>query len=295
MSDVERISLFAADLDDTLLGDTWRISARNMEALRELADSGVEVCVLSGRMPGSIKRVLNSLAFINYVGCYHGALVQELHTGRTVVSCPISEAALTEIQAWTSRAGYRCIYFVGDDAIADTRDAVVEFYELRTGATVHVLAEFLATSSISDVSKMIVYDPRETYRGKGESSSEVVLYQETLRMDFPSVRSMKTGLGYVELTHMDATKGAAVRRLSARLGITPQAASAIGDSYNDLDMLTTVSLSFAVGNAVPEVLGAVTRVVGANTDGGVAEAVELVLAHNRHATRAAKVANNAED
>lgn len=70
--------------------------------------------------------------------------------------------------------------------------------------------------------------------------------------------------------------------LCGKLGIPPNAVAAIGDSYNDLDMLTAVGMSFAVSNAVSDVRNAVSRVVGDNTADGVADAVDHLLRHNRH-------------
>jgi hypothetical protein len=77
-----------------------------------------------------------------------------------------------------------------------------------------------------------------------------------------------------------ASKGAALSRLAARLGVPRARVGAIGDWFNDLSMLAWAGTSFAMGQAPDEVRREATCVLRATaeTGGGVAEAVALWLA-----------------
>jgi HAD superfamily hydrolase (TIGR01484 family) len=136
VTDTNRIALFAVDLDDTLLNKQWCVSDRNRSALSALVASGVEVCIISGRMPDSMRRIVEPLEFVNYIGSYQGAIVEELHDKRIIASRPVPLQGVAEMLDWKSVKGYRCIYFVGERALAEADDAVVAYYRQRTGATV---------------------------------------------------------------------------------------------------------------------------------------------------------------
>lgn len=84
--------------------------------------------------------------------------------------------------------------------------------------------------------------------------------------------------GYaIHLSPADASKGRAVKFVLERLGIDPSEAVAVGDSAMDADLLKSVGLGVAVGNADEEL----KRVAGLVLDGpsglGVAELAKLIL------------------
>jgi hypothetical protein len=270
------VRIFAIDLDDTLLDDRWQITSDNRLALERLSNSGVEVCIISGRMPGSMRRVLEGFSFVNYIGCYHGAIVQEFISRVTLSSMPIAYSDVAILMEWKERSGLRFIYFIGDAAVSEHSDPVVSFYEQRTGITVKIgqHANVNALLGQVEISKLVVYKVAET--GSYELLSEEELLLSAASLPLRSARSFKTGLGYIEFTHSEATKATALRSLSERLSTPLSHTAAIGDSHNDLDMLLVAGYSFAVGNAVPEVRESVDYVVASNTEGGVAQAVQII-------------------
>jgi Cof subfamily protein (haloacid dehalogenase superfamily) len=276
-----RVALFAVDLDDTLLDKQWCVSERNRGALSALVASGVEVCIISGRMPDSMRRIVEPLEFVNYIGSYHGAIVEQLRGKRIIASRPVPLPGLVEILDWKGANDYRCIYFVGEHALAEADDDVVAYYRQRTGATVIFPDDPVSLISNAEVSKIILYDPREPYVKNCESSSEAKLCEEARQLNFSGMRCFQTGLGYIEFTNAEATKESAVRSLCSVLEIPLAATAAIGDSYNDLDMLATVGMSFAVSNAVADIRDVANHVVGDNNADGVANAVDILLRHNR--------------
>jgi hydroxymethylpyrimidine pyrophosphatase-like HAD family hydrolase len=52
---------------------------------------------------------------------------------------------------------------------------------------------------------------------------------------------------------------------------------AIGDNYNDLEMLEFAGLAFVMGNASEELKQNGWRVTGSNAENGVAQALEKIL------------------
>jgi hydroxymethylpyrimidine pyrophosphatase-like HAD family hydrolase len=78
------------------------------------------------------------------------------------------------------------------------------------------------------------------------------------------------------------SKHVAIARLADHLGIPMTAVMAIGDSFNDLEMLTSVGLGVAMGNA-PEAIQAVAGAVTARCEeDGVALALERYVLNACH-------------
>jgi Cof subfamily protein (haloacid dehalogenase superfamily) len=82
------------------------------------------------------------------------------------------------------------------------------------------------------------------------------------------------GLSFVEVHAPGVSKGAALRALSAILGIPREATIALGDEENDLSALAAAGLGIAMGNAAERVKAAASAVTGPHTADGWAEAVE---------------------
>lgn len=84
---------------------------------------------------------------------------------------------------------------------------------------------------------------------------------------------------YIEIIPLGVSKWTGLRWLLNEMGIDPVAVMAVGDGENDLDMLRSVGLGVAMGNANDAVKAAADVVVGSNEAAGVAEAIKrFVLA-----------------
>lgn len=75
-------------------------------------------------------------------------------------------------------------------------------------------------------------------------------------------------------------KGKALKKIASILGISPSEIAAIGDAQNDLEMLKSASISFALANACPEAKEISTHTTKNVHGEGVNEAIELILQEN---------------
>jgi len=82
---------------------------------------------------------------------------------------------------------------------------------------------------------------------------------------------------YLDVTALDANKGAALATLAAHLGVPLAQTAAIGDGGNDPAMFHVAGLSIAMGQAEDAVKRQADVVTGSNTEDGVAQAIEKYL------------------
>ncbi len=81
----------------------------------------------------------------------------------------------------------------------------------------------------------------------------------------------------IHLRSPDVNKGNALRKISSITKIPLAEIAAIGDGPNDVEMLQTAGLSFAVANSVEEAKRASTHVTNLPYGKGVAEAIDKIL------------------
>lgn len=81
----------------------------------------------------------------------------------------------------------------------------------------------------------------------------------------------------IHLRRPEVNKGNALKKVSSITKVPLAEIAAIGDGYNDVEMLQVAGLSFAVANSVEEAKRASQRVTRSPHGRGVAEAVEEVL------------------
>ena len=72
---------------------------------------------------------------------------------------------------------------------------------------------------------------------------------------------------------LGVSKAGAIKILAEKFGVDNAEILAIGDSDNDLAMITSVGCGVAMGNAVPAVKAAVTRITDTCENDGFAKAV----------------------
>ena len=85
------------------------------------------------------------------------------------------------------------------------------------------------------------------------------------------------GVEVVEAFDPAVNKWQAVRYVANRHGIEPKQIIAIGDDVNDLPMVQNAGLGVAMGNARPELIAAAKKVIGANSEDGLAKFLEEIV------------------
>lgn len=95
--------------------------------------------------------------------------------------------------------------------------------------------------------------------------------QAELAEDFSVMRSKPF---FLEFTEKGVTKGTSLNHLIKELGIKREEVIAIGDSYNDQEMIEFAGLGVAMGNAPEDIKAVANYVTDTNMKDGVAKVVE---------------------
>ena len=89
------------------------------------------------------------------------------------------------------------------------------------------------------------------------------------------------GVEWIDFMNKGVNKGEGLRHLCQVLGIAIADAAAVGDTYNDTEMLEAAGHSFIVANATPGMEEHADFRIPSNNDRGVAALIDAILAAKR--------------
>jgi Cof subfamily protein (haloacid dehalogenase superfamily) len=273
------IRLLGVDIDGTLLNPEFQISTADMSALRRAHAQGIEVVVVTGRRHTFALPIVQQLGFDMWLISSNGAVTRSLagetfhrdllpagtcrrlcdtmreFRGNTVLTFDTeAKGAIVlehtkelngSIQRWLEK-NLQYIDFVIPIENSLTRDPVQAMFCGPIGRMQQALAALAAGNLERDIT--------------------------VLRTEYP-VRD----LSIVDVLNQGCSKGHALERWANYRGIPREQVMAIGDNYNDIEMLAFAGLPFIMGNAAQELRRNGWAVTLPNDQSGVAAAIEQVL------------------
>lgn len=257
---MNRLKAAAFDLDDTLLRDDLSISDHTIDVFRRLHSGGFLFIAASGRTRMSMKPFVDELGCISLCISCNGAEVWNPDTDHVYFREVFPVELCREIARFGNEHGcYAQTY-------SDDRFYFNEYseYSVRYASTSKLPGEY-----VGDLVDFI-REPRSKILMMAETEKIAAMLSEA-KKQFDGRASVTCSKPYyLEFNPMEATKGNALKKSAALLGIPLSGIAAFGDSLNDLSMLEAAGCSVAVANARPEILSLCSRKCLSNQEDGVA-------------------------
>lgn len=260
-----KYKLIVTDLDDTLLRGDLTISERTIETIRRAMDRGITVAVATGRMYPSALPYARALGLKGPILCCQGAQIADIESGRTLKITGIQKALALEAIRHAEERGLYIQYYSTEAYFFEKTCEQSEYYNRMSGIRGAELGRKCSDALDFDPVKLLcIAEPpviREAYAEAREAFAE--------RLEIAISKP-----NYLEMTHPDANKGGAVKKLSELMGIPREQVMACGDALNDLTMLRFAGLGVAVANGDELVKSEADAVTASNEEDGVAQAIE---------------------
>jgi len=259
--------LVAIDIDGTLLADDGSISERNKAAVNQATlRTQVVLCTGRGYLSGrSILDLFSSpLSFISN----NGAVILH-HQHGIIHQAALPDDVLEAVVHFCRRENLRFGCNTLDNIYVERRFKGIaedyrKFYVVPT-AVDDILAEDLKIVKIS-----IASNPDKARTA----------YRHLLKSIGQRASVTQGGPGYVDITAESVNKATALRKLAAIAHIRPSEIIAMGNYYNDMEMIKMAGLGVAVGNAPEDVKKTADWVTLTNNEDGVAHALERFVLKN---------------
>ncbi|MFB5674386.1 Cof-type HAD-IIB family hydrolase [Paenibacillus terreus] len=282
------MKLIAVDLDGTLLNADSRISEVNASAVRKAQESGIKVAIATGRAVYDVQEKLKEAGLNAPIISANGAAVHD-DQKRLLISYPMDRSLAFSVLAWLEENEF---YYevMTDQAIYSPQKGhqilTIEMDRVLSANPDVTLKELIYATekqySQAGIVRIASYEhiPQEAeiYNILAFSLEEHKLEKGRSRFRNDSSLTMVVSSDHnFEVEDTRASKGNALAYLASHLGIPMEDTVAIGDSYNDISMLTSAGKGIAMGNAHDEIKALCDDVTLTNIENGVAYAIERLL------------------
>ncbi len=265
------IRLVIADVDGTLVTNEKVLTARAVEAVKRLKNTGIAFSITSGRPPLGMKMLIDALGLKEPIAAFNGGVF--VHPDLSVMTQSFVPAdTATKVLEAIGRHGLDCwVYTDRDWLVRDPKAPHVAREQWTVKFPPAVVPEF--SSHLDRVAKIV---------GISDDYAAVARCEAEVQRDCGNhVSAARSQPYYLDVTHPDANKGHVVEVLSQALSISPAQIATIGDMANDVLMFKKSGLSIAMGNASPEIQRQAQRVTSSNEEEGFAKAVEAYILGER--------------
>jgi hypothetical protein len=234
--------LMAMDLDDTLLTDDLTVTETTKAALRQAIAQGVHLTIATGRMFESARRIAGQIGLNVPIITYQGSLIKNLLDESVLYERAVPTEAAVKLCEFCRERGLHLQTYVDDKLYAAEENDKLKAYAKLSGIPYTIAPDFPALVAASSHTKMVIID-EPAYLDR--------LMPELRELLGPDVHLTKSKSNFLEALHREGTKGHALRFLAAHYGIPMEETIAVGDAWNDREMIEAAGLGVAMANAVP--------------------------------------------
>jgi Cof subfamily protein (haloacid dehalogenase superfamily) len=259
------VKLVAIDLDDTLLDSGLKIADNCLQAINEVQQQGILVTLATGRMYRSALPYARQLKVDVPLITYQGGLVKNSRSEEIIYYRPLPAKPAMEVIQFFRDNGVHYHTYRDDNLIMEMLTEEGRYYESLSGIKAEIVDDLVPIAGSGDAMKImaVTEDKKHLLTMERELKDR---YGETLNI----TRSKPF---FLEVMAREANKADALRVVAAHYHIDRNEVMAIGDSYNDIEMLEWAGVGVAMGNAWEVVKEAADHVTRSNDEDGVAEAL----------------------
>lgn len=259
------IKMIVSDMDGTLLNSNKQLPDDFAEVYGMLRDEGIRFVVASGRQYYTL---VDEFAHLNHDISFiaeNGGFIQWGEQSKVMNA--IERDALKEIIGACREMGVNIVLcgqskaYVEDESSAAFNQELARYYVKRTLVDdLTVVTEPILKIAINDFERI-----------------ESAIYP-LLKTQFGESFQISTSSPiWIDVMPVGTNKGKAIQFLQKELNVLPEETMAFGDYLNDLEMLQSVTHSYAMGNAHPDIKATARFRTLSNDEDGVLVAIRQHL------------------
>lgn len=259
------------DIDGTLIKSNHTISEATFTAVQKLKEKNILIILVSARPLSGITPIAEKIGLLNYpVASLNGACIAA--DKKIIFNSTIAIDTITRVYETL------CTY----DATTIYYEQVQWFSEFQNAATAYEQRITSVPVTIQPFTETLQY---WLHKRTGPNKIHVIAtaavvnkIQNNLKQLFINDLNIATSKPtYLEVMSIAASKSNAVKLLIEYHNIKRGEIIAIGDNFNDKEMIEFAGTGIAMGNAPAEVKAVADYVTDTNNNDGVAKALERFI------------------
>jgi len=234
------------DLDGTILKNYHEIHEENLKVLKKINESGIPVCIVTGRSYNRCKHFYEQLELSTPLCVFNGAYVFSPNDENypSFVGGVDKEVLIDFLQIISN------LY---TSVVCDLEDVMyVERYDKNDDISVVLEGNTVVEGSLL---KNLPTNPYSVILQAKNMESKARIFE--IIQSFPTLKvntwNLKDYPLILEITYHKVNKGKAVKHICKYLGYTMKDAICFGDGFNDRDMLIRSGWGVAMANAPLEI------------------------------------------
>ncbi|WP_449419281.1 Cof-type HAD-IIB family hydrolase [Phormidium nigroviride] len=265
------IQLLAVDIDGTIAGESNEIRERVTQAIFAAQAQGIKVVVATGRMYRSALRFHQTVGSSLPLICYQGAWIQDPITGKILSHLPVTKEKTIALLDYFEQPALRSLlsvhFYINDQLYVR---------EITTATQIYAQRSEIQPIAVGDLRSVLDTEPTKILALCDDPEAIANLLSNLRQIYTPAELYLTTSVAtFFEAANPLVSKGAALRYLAEEvLGLQSANVMAIGDNFNDLEMLSYAGIGVAMGNAPDEVKAIAQWVAPTVEEDGVAAAIE---------------------
>jgi Cof subfamily protein (haloacid dehalogenase superfamily) len=268
------IRLIGIDVDGTLLDSQGRMPPANRDAIHEAVAAGIHVSLVTGRSYPFARPVAEPLPAEVTLIVSNGA-VERAMDGSTYARRLLNrDVARTVLDATRPHRHAAALIF---DRDADRQVLYESMDWEHPGRRNYWSRNQSLIAQISPLEDALVEDPIQVmFNGGVEAMRDLSRTLQRHAADTFAVSLTEyiyRDFSLIDVTAPTATKGRALTWRAQQLGLTRDEVMAIGDNFNDLEMLESAGLPIVMANAVDGLKDRGWHMTGHQDEAGLAQAI----------------------
>jgi hypothetical protein len=252
-------SVIFFDIDGTLLNHEKELPASTKGAVLKLKQRGHQVVIATGRSPfmfDELRKELDINTFVSFNGQY------VVLNGKVLYTNPLQIPPLLKLTAAALRNGHPVVF--------------MDHQDMKANVPAH--AYIKESINTLKVNKFPTYDP---YYYKGRELYQALLFcpegeEKQYEQEFPDFDFVRWHPVSVDVLPKGGSKAKGIDLIVEKLGFPAERQYAFGDGPNDVEMLTSIKNSVAMGNAVDEIKSVAKYITKSVEDDGIVHGLRMI-------------------
>jgi len=268
-----RIKLLVLDIDGTIAGEKNEISSPVRQAIEAAQAREVQVAIATGRMYRSALRFYKQVHSTLPLLAYQGAWIQNPYTQKMHRHLAVAKSTALQLLDYFEQPQLRTLsvhFYINDQLYVREVTRETQIYAERSG---------IEPIAVGDLRQVLSAEPTKVL-ALCDDTSVIERLLGSLRQQYTPAELYltKSVATFFEATNPKVNKGIAVRYLAEQiLQLKAVNVMAIGDNFNDIEMLEYAGIGVAMANAPAEVKAVAQWVAPSVEADGAAAAIEKFL------------------
>jgi Cof subfamily protein (haloacid dehalogenase superfamily) len=259
--------LVAFDLDGTLMARQQPITSRVKTAVQQALAKGTIVTLASGRLFSMLLPYAQQLGITTPLIAHHGALIKDPVTGDVLFHRGVPLDLAHEVIQLARDRGLPAAAYLEDEVYTD---------RICPSPVVDGWIKRIKAHDVGDLAQFLTTEPTRVAVVTEDAQTKTLVLE--LRAHFGDRLHVTSGHPLLtEMSHPDVSKARALDRLIQHFGISRDEVLAVGDDWNDVEMLRFAGFGVAMGDAPIEVQEAADYTAPSALDDGAAHVLEKFI------------------